>query len=100
MDEFIFDADEDVLAALFSLPVAWLLWSVICFAIGVLGHAWLRIPTGNLRFDAIDATGVTLSFLFVSGISLSTWIVHRWASVRKEPQAWYGEWIKPPKNGA
>ncbi|KAG8877046.1 hypothetical protein FRB97_003760 [Tulasnella sp. 331] len=72
MDEFIFKADLDILAMFLSLPVAFLLWSVILFAISVLAYAWNRLPK---TYGAIGVTGALgLVTIVTAGLSA----LHRW----------------------
>jgi len=72
MNEFIFNADEDVLAIFLSLPVAFLLWSVLTFSISVLAYAWDRLP--NLA----SPVGVTATLAFVSTLTLVMYALNRW----------------------
>lgn len=55
-----------------SLPVAFLLWSVLLFAVSVVAYAWNRLPA---TYSAIGVT-TTLGLVTIITIGLSS--LHRW----------------------
>jgi len=70
MDEFIYRADAEVLTILLSLPVSFLLWSVIAFAVAVVSHAWSFFP------QLVCPIGATATLGLVFLISAATWFYH------------------------
>ncbi|KAG9008618.1 hypothetical protein FRB93_006537 [Tulasnella sp. JGI-2019a] len=72
MDEFIFKADEDILAMFLSLPVAFFLWSLLLFAVGVVAYAWKRLPA------TYSAVGVTAAMGIIFIVTSTLWGLHRW----------------------
>ncbi|KIO20565.1 hypothetical protein M407DRAFT_49620, partial [Tulasnella calospora MUT 4182] len=73
MNEFIFTPSEDVLAVFLSLPMSFLLWSVVTFSAAVISYAWTRFPVSRA-----SPIGVTAATAFVFGLSGATWGLHQW----------------------
>jgi predicted membrane channel-forming protein YqfA (hemolysin III family) len=57
-----------MLSIFLSLPVAFLMWSVIWFAVGVVSYAWQLFP-GSLP----SPIGMTTSLGLVVFLSIGTW---------------------------
>lgn len=65
-----------------SLPVAFLLWSIIAFGTAVLTHAWHTLPESG---PAIPV-GVTVALGLTVLLSIMIWISHR------QIERWKGWW--------
>ncbi|KAG8927763.1 hypothetical protein FRC02_007794 [Tulasnella sp. 418] len=79
MDEFIYDADEEILPIFLGLPVSFLVWSVIFFSVGVVSYSWTKLP--NIE----SPIGVTAALAATTVISFIVWFLHRylWMFKRK-----------------
>ncbi|KAB5595260.1 hypothetical protein CTheo_1338 [Ceratobasidium theobromae] len=90
MDEFIYEADSDIMPIFLSLPVSFLLWSAIAFGTAVLTHAWHTLSSTG---PAIPV-GVTTTLGLTAGIGTIVWISHRRIDRLKE---WLrlGLWAAP-----
>ncbi|KAG8990802.1 hypothetical protein FRB90_001605 [Tulasnella sp. 427] len=73
MNEFIFTPSEDVLSIFLSLPMSFLLWSVVTFSAAVLSYAWTKFSV-----TPASPIGVTATACFVFGFTTITWALHRW----------------------
>ncbi|KAG9040487.1 hypothetical protein FS837_000561, partial [Tulasnella sp. UAMH 9824] len=91
-NEFIFTPSEDVLAVFLSLPMSFLLWSVVTFSAAVISYAWTRFP-GSWA----SPIGVTATTAFVFVLTVSTWGLHQWLW-RIVPQS-ERKWRKWDKRG-
>lgn len=89
-DEFIYEADSDIMPIFLSLPVSFLLWSAIAFGTAVLTHAWHTLSSTG---PAIPV-GVTTTLGLTGGIGTIVWISHRRIDRLKE---WLrlGLWAAP-----
>ncbi|KAG8948894.1 hypothetical protein FRC04_009233 [Tulasnella sp. 424] len=94
MNEFIFTPSEDVLAVFLSLPMSFLLWSVVTFSAAVLSYAWARFSV-----SPASPISVTATVGFVFSLTSVTWVLHRWLwkIVPKSERMWR-KWDKRGKN--
>ncbi|KAG9102974.1 hypothetical protein FRC06_000623 [Ceratobasidium sp. 370] len=73
MDEFIYEADADIMPIFLSLPVSFLLWSAIAFGTAVLTHAWHTLG-GSGPAISIGVTTTLGMTIVVTGV---IWLSHR-----------------------
>ncbi|QRV86721.1 HlyD domain-containing protein [Ceratobasidium sp. AG-Ba] len=73
MDEFIYEADADIMPIFLSLPVSFLLWSAIAFGTAVLAHAWNTIGTSGPAIP-VGVTATLCLTILVTGV---IWLSHR-----------------------
>ncbi|KAG8760783.1 hypothetical protein FRC12_009505, partial [Ceratobasidium sp. 428] len=73
MDEFIYEADADIMPIFLSLPVSFLLWSAIAFGTAVLTHAWHTLGSSGPAIS-IGVTATLGMTIFITGI---IWLSHR-----------------------
>ncbi|KAG8738734.1 hypothetical protein FRC10_006569 [Ceratobasidium sp. 414] len=73
MDEFIYEADADIMPIFLSLPVSFLLWSAIAFGTAVLTHAWHTLGSSGPAIS-IGVTATLGMTIVVTGV---IWLSHR-----------------------
>ncbi|KDQ17925.1 hypothetical protein BOTBODRAFT_543895 [Botryobasidium botryosum FD-172 SS1] len=70
MDEFIYSPDTEVLTILLSLPLAFLIWSVIAFAVAVVSYSFSFTPYWECSI------GTLIALVLVIFASTVSWFVH------------------------